>query len=297
LSWSAEDRALVVRSGRTRLARRIDRDAVDLVDLVARLGSKAVSVFVESLAVEASWTPPEVPPKRPRRPPPEPPPPAREPSAPSEPPATGPADPAPPDEARPPEPVPLPWPAGFAARRSPPPSSPTGAGPVRLTGETAVRFRSPGAWAPSFSVRAAFRPGPRRRGDRWSLFVRARGSPPTRARVDGFRLDVWSFGGDFGFGWAWLRVPGWRSAFEAGATVEALGVRELRAEGGDVDRDGVVGGAFAGPTLTVELGRFELGAFASGFVFPTGLTLRKEDDEARLERFGFRGGASIGWRF
>jgi hypothetical protein len=179
-----------------------------------------------------------------------------------------------------------------------PASSPLDGTRVRLDAEGGVRFRSPGGWGPTFAVRLAVRPAWfGHRGDRWSIFGRARGAPTARTLDDALVLDTAHLGGDFGVDWVWLRRPGIRCAFEAGITGEWLRVRELAADGRTVDRDGGLAGAFFGPALTWELGAFELGVVATGYSFPTGLRIRKDGEETIIGRWGVRAGASVGWRF
>jgi len=296
LGWT--DGHLVLTSGRTRLVRAVDAPAESLPQLVEAVGITPFSVYLESLAVEASFTTPDV------EPPPAPPssegelPPGAEPKAPaSEPAAAAAPEPDPALAAPDSEPAPPVWPKAASASTSirTPASTPGARGQVAV--ESGVRVRSPSGVGPSFAVRVAVRPGAaRRQGDRWSLFARLRGAPAAQTVGGATTLDTALLGADLGADWVWLRRPGARFALEAGVAGEWLHVVQ-RGVGGDFSRDGGAGGAFLGPTFAWELGAFHVGALITGYVFPTGLTVRRGDDTDVIGRWGLRAGVSGGWRF
>lgn len=283
---SCSDGSLVLWSGRTRLAREVASDASSVPELVADVGATIASVYLESLAVEASLTEPDRP-----SPPPEP-----EPEPEPQPEVVPTATVA--QSAPPPDPAPPIWPTPRERVRATPSALTIDGSRIRAQAEGGVRFRSPGGWGPTFAIRVAVRPAWfGHRGDRWSIFGRVRGAPSARTLDDELVLDVADLGGDLGVDWVWLRRPRLRCAFEAGASGEWLRVRELASDGRVIDRDGGLAGAFVGPTLTWELGGFELGAVVTGYSFPLGLRIRKDGEEAIIGRWGLRAAASAGWRF
>ncbi len=274
LRWRADERTLVVWSARTRLRRVLKFSGSSLEAVIDEHGASLVSVFIDSMALEAQLLEPDVPdvPDQPPMAPPQPIPTSTVVLGPEPPPGL-------------PAALELPS-SAFAARTSAQPQPVPGPS-VRLSAEPVARFRSPGMWAPGLGIKAAYGP--------W--FVRGRLEGRSETEEAGERLDVWGWGVDGGFDWRWVRAPRLRAGSEIGLALDGVQVSQASSEsrGG-----GVQVGGFVGPWVGFGWGAWELSALASLSVFPVPQTVEVQTDEGTraldIGLWGFRGGLRFAWR-
>jgi hypothetical protein len=274
----------------------------DLEAALAELGAETLSVFVESLILEARWAAdvePDAPkarrrPGQSRRK-------VQAPRAPARPAESAPAKPAPAESApaesapaQPPEPEPAPkpspplrpappWPGGGVRA-----SLPEGLGTARFSlGVTAgVEFRSPGFVSPTVGVDV----------QRSDWVARARFGVLGRWDWEDRPLELRSIGLEGGYRPRWALGRHAAVWAELGMGAELVGWR--RSDRTDGSTWGPLGFASAGLGLTHLFGPFELGWGARLWGAPWGVALRAGIDgpERTVGRWGIRAGLFGRWR-